>query len=201
MSAFPDTPVSLLARMVAQVTGESEQNWIAFFELYQPVIRKFAEYAGAKNEAEDVTQDVLLKLVSIFRNGAYCPGRGNFRSYLATIIRREVINRYHKAQVRGAGLHISINDDNSPLDVAVPPEVEANIDIKWRMARHAAAVEHVLTKTSISQKSKDVYRAYVIEEKSIDEVAKLFSMPKNSVSQIKTRIERMVADFESLTAE
>lgn len=141
MSAFPDTPVSLLARMVAQVTGENEQNWIHFFDLYEPVIKKFAEFVGAKNDAEDVTQDILLKLVEIFRNGAYSPIRGNFRSYLATIIRREVINRYHKARVRGAGFHVSINDDNSPLDIAVQSEVAANIDIKWRMAiRHFMSI-------------------------------------------------------------
>ena len=47
MSAFPDTPVSLLARMAAARTGASEESWTRFFELYQPVIMKFAAFSCA----------------------------------------------------------------------------------------------------------------------------------------------------------
>lgn len=198
MSVFPETPVTLLARMAAQVTGESEAGWVRFFDLYQPVIRKFAEYAGAKGDAEDVVQDVFLKLVEVFRRGGYQPERGRFRSYLATMIRREVINRWQKASVRGAGRHVSLDNDDFPLDVAVPSETEAVLDAKWRLAQHAAAVEHVLTKTALAQKSKDVYREYVLKERPIGEVAKEFGIPNNSVSQIKTRVERMIADYEGL---
>ena len=53
-------------------------------------------------------------------------------------------------------------------------------------------------KTALAQKSKDVYRSYVIDERPIDEVAAAFGIPNNSVSQIKTRVERMIADYESL---
>ena len=198
MSAFPDTPVTMLARMAAQVTGESEAGWVRFFELYQPVIKKFAEYAGAKRDSEDVAQDVFVKLVEVFRRGGYQPEKGSFRSYLATMIRREVINRWQKALVRGAGRHISIDDDDSPFEVAVPSETAAILDAKWRLAEHAAAVEHILTKTALAQKSKDVYREYVLKERPIGEVAKEFGIPNNSVSQIKTRVERMIADYEAM---
>ena len=107
MSLFPNTPVTLLARMAAHITGESESGWVRFFELYQPVIRKFAEYTGGKYDAEDVSQEVFLKLVKIFRNKEYDPKQGRFRSYLAIIIRNEVINRWQKASVRGAGYRYS----------------------------------------------------------------------------------------------
>jgi DNA-directed RNA polymerase specialized sigma subunit len=100
--------------------------------------------------------------------------------------------------VRAADRRISIDNDNSPLEIGVPSETEAVLDAKWRMARRAAAVEHILTKTALAQKSKDVYRSYVIDERPIDEVAKAFGIPNNSVSQIKTRVERMIADYESL---
>ena len=57
MSIFPETPVTLLARMAAARTGASEASWVQFFELYQPVIVKFAAFSGAGREAEDVAQD------------------------------------------------------------------------------------------------------------------------------------------------
>lgn len=201
MSAFPDTPKTLLSRMAAQVTGESEASWVRFFDLYQPVIRKFAEYVGAKGEAEDVVQDVFVKLVEVFRKGAYKPDRGCFRAYLATLIRREVVNRWHKAQVRAVDRQVSLDNDDFPVEVAVPSETAAIIDAKWLQARRSAAIEHVLTKTALAQQSKDIYRAYVLEERPIGEVAKSFGVPNNSVSQIKTRVERMITDYEAMFAE
>ena len=194
MSTLPDTPVTLIARMAAQVTGEDEAGWVRFFDLYQPVIRHFARAAGAKMDEEDVAQDVLLKLVEVFRRGAYKPEKGRFRAYLAAITRREVINRWQKAQARAEGRQVPIDD----VQLTVPPEAAAVLDAKWHLAQHAAAVEHVLTRTALAQKSKDVYRAYVLEERPIGEVAKAFGIPRNSVSQIKTRVEAMIADFEAM---
>ena len=194
MSKIPDTPVTLIARMAAQITGEDEAVWVKFFDLYQPVIRHFAEYAGAKSDTDDVVQDVLVKLVDVFRSGAYRPERGHFRSFLATITRREVINRWQKAQARAAGIHVPIDD----VELAVPPEAAAMLDAKWRLAQCAAAIEHVLTRTALAQKSKAVYRAYVLEERPIGEVAKAFGVSRNVVSQVKTRVDAMIADFESM---
>ena len=197
MSALPDTPVTLIARMAAQATGEDEATWAKFFELYQPVIRHFAESAGAKSDAEDVVQDVLLKLVDVFRSGAYRPEKGRFRAFLATITRREVINRWQKAQSRAADRHVSLNRTTAQ-EIAVQPEAPAILDAKWRLAQHTATVEHVLTRTALAQKSKDIYRAYVLEEKPIGEVAKAFGVSRNVVSQIKTRVDAMIADFETM---
>ena len=70
------------------------------------------------------------------------------------------------------------------------------IDLDWRLAKRRAAVEHVLMKTAVSPQSKAVYRAYVLEGRSIGEVAKAFGIPRNSVSQVKTRLDRLVAAVE-----
>ena len=69
--------------------------------------------------------------------------------------------------------------------------------MKWRLARRRAAVEWALTKTALSAQSKAVYRSYVIDERPIGGVAAEFKNPRNSVSQIKTRAERLVSAIES----
>lgn len=194
MSDLPDTPVTLIARMAAQMTGEDEAGWVKFFDLYQPVIRHFAEYAGAKTDSEDVVQEVLIKLVDVFRRGVWKPEKGRFRAYLATITRREVINRWQKAQARAEGRQIPIDD----AEIAVEPEAAALLDAKWRLAQRTAAIEHVLTRTALAQKSKDIYRAYAMEERPIGDVAKAFGVSRNVVSQTKTRIDAMIADYEAM---
>ena len=198
MSAFPDTPVTLLARIAAQVTGkDDEAAWVRLFELYEPAIRKFAEYQGGGSESEDVAQEIFLRLVEVLRGGKYSADAGKFRSYLATLIRRELVNRWRKRQARGGDSNVSMDNEDAGIVPAVDSETAAIIDAKWRLARHEAAVEHALTKTALAQRSKDVYRAYVLEERPIDEVARQFGIPNNSVSQIKTRVEKMIAAIES----
>jgi hypothetical protein len=58
-------------------------------------------------------------------------------------------------------------------------------------------VEHVLTKTLVTDLNKNLYRAYVLEERPIDEVVRLFGVTRNQVSQAKTRIGRMVDAIEA----
>ena len=79
----------------------------------------------------------------------------------------------------------------------MPPATPAILDAKWQAACQAAAVEHVLTKTALSRTSCAIYRAYVLEGRPIGEVAAAFGVPRNSVSQVKTRVDRMVARYAS----
>ena len=59
----------------------------------------------------------------------------------------------------------------------------------------------MLTKTALSERDRAVYRAYVQEGRPIAEVAAQFKLSRNSVSQIKTRIDkRIVAVGRELVA-
>ena len=200
MSAFPDTPVTLLARLAAQVTGRSDEAaWVRLFELYEPAIRKFSERHGAGADGEDVAQEIFLKLVGVLRGGGFKVGggAGKFRSYLATLIRHELVSRWRRTRARGGDGLVSLDGPGACLDLPVDSETAAVIDAKWRLARHAAAVEHALTKTALSAQAKAVYRAYVLEERPIGDVAAAFGLSRNAVSQIKTRVERMIAAIEA----
>ena len=197
MSAFPDTPATMLARLAAQRTCESEATWASVFALYEPAIRKCAAALGAGSDDEDVAQSIFVKLVDVLRNGRYSSDAGKFRSYLTTLVRRELISRWRKAKVRAASRHCSLDDLDESSSPAVPESVAAEIDAQWYRARHEAAVEHVLTKTLLARQSKDVYRMYVLDERPVGEVTDRFALSRNSVYQIKTRVEKMIAAVEA----
>lgn len=202
MAGFPDTPGTLLARIAVEVTGHTDEAaWVRLFELYAPAIQKFAADLGARSDAEDVAQEIFLKLVAVLRKGAYREDAGKFRCYLATMIRRELVSRWRKAQARGAAENIPLDGLEAGEEPAVPPAQEAVIDAKWRIARHEAAVEHALTKTALSARSRDIYRAYVLEGLPIDEVASRFGVTKNHIGQIKLRVGRMIATLEAEFAD
>ena len=66
------------------------------------------------------------------------------------------------------------------------------LDEDWRQAVLASAVDHVLNKTALSQRDRNVYREYAQEGHPIEEVAAKYGISRNFVSQIKTRIERRI---------
>ena len=66
------------------------------------------------------------------------------------------------------------------------------LDEDWRKAVLASAREHVLMHTALSDRDRQVYRAYAMEGEDIGEVAERFGISRNFVSQIKTRIEKRI---------
>ena len=192
MSAFPETSLTLLRKIAVQVTGERESAWVRFFGLYEPAIKRFVAYHDSAHDPDDVAQDIFLKLVNVVQAGRYDSSMGSFRAFLATMIRRHLVSLYRQDQARGAGLHVNIDD----VDPAVPADVAEQIDMKWRLARHQSAIEHVLTKTAISAQSRAVYRAYVEDEMPLDEVIAKFGVTKAAVYKIKSRVEQMAAIIE-----
>ena len=200
MANFPDTPVSLLVRLASDRTGiRDEAGWTRLFELYAPAIKAFAEERGGEGESEDVVQEIFMRLAEVLREGRVKVGgdAGKFRRYLATLVRNELVSRWRKRQARGEGLRVSFDDPGAGIEASVDSDAAMIVDVKWRLARRKAAEEWVLTKTALSAQSKAVYRAYVLEERPIGEVAAEFKIPRNSVSQIKTRVERMIAAIEA----
>lgn len=200
MARFPDTPVSLLAHIASEKTGvRDETAWTRLFELYAPAIKAFAEERGVGAEGEDVVQDIFMRLVEVLGGGKVKIGGGaaKFRRYLATLIRNELVSRWRRRQSRGGGSVVSMDDPESDVEPSVDSATAALIDAKWRLARHKAAVDWTLSKTALSPQSKAVYRAYVVEGRPIGEIAAEFGISRNSVSQIKTRVERMIAAVEA----
>ena len=197
MSAFPETSMTLLKKIAVQVTGERDAAWVRFFGLYEPAIKRFVAWHDSSHDPDDVVQDIFLKLVSVVQPRGYDSSKGSFRAFLATMIRRHLVSLYRKDQARGAGLHVDIDD----VEPSVSADVAEQIDLKWRMARHQSAIEHVLTKTAISAQSRDIYRAYVEEGRFLDEVAAQFGVTKAVIYKIKSRVEQMAAIIEEEFAD
>ena len=211
MSSFPATSVTLIQKIKTLSPGEDGAAWVRFWDTYSLAIRRFAALKGGEANADDIVMTVLGKLVNVLRDGQYTPEKGAFHSYLATMIVNEVHMQHRKDLVRKADQHLSLdapvggNDDGNDMTLADTLQTRVTpadtYEDDWRQAVLASAVEHVLTKTALSNRDRAVYRAYVQEGRPIAEVAAEYRLSRNSVSQIKTRIEkRIVAVGRELVA-
>ena len=211
MSTFPVTSVTLIQKIKTLAPGEDSAAWVRFWDSYSLAIRQFAVLKGGEANADDIVMTVLGKLVEVLRTGQYTPEKGAFHSYLATMIVNEVHMQHRKDLVRKSDQHLSLDapvggddggDEATLADTLTSTETPIDeYEEDWRQAVLASAVEHVLTKTALSERDRAVYRAYVQEGRPIGEVAAEFRLSRNSVSQIKTRIEkRIVAVGRELVA-
>lgn len=190
MRTFPPTSVSLIAKIKDLPPGEDGAAWARFWELYAPAMRAFAVFKGGTSNADDIVMSVFGKLVDVLRGGQFDPSKGSFHSYLAAMIYNEVHMQHRKDEVRKSDAHVPL-DEKLVENLAAPSTGDVEAD--WQRAVLQAATEHVLTKTALSERDRDVYRFYVQERHAIEEVAEKFHITRNSVSQIKTRIEKRIA--------
>ena len=190
MSTFPPTSVSLIAKIRDLPPGEDGAAWARFWELYAPAMRAFAVFKGGTANADDIVMSVFGKLVDVLRGGQFDPSKGSFHSYLATMIYNEVHMQHRKDEVRKSDAHVPL-DETLVESLAAPSTGDVEAD--WRRAVLQAATDHVLTKTALSDRDRDVYRFYVQEQHTIEETAEKFRITRNLASQIKTRIEKRIA--------
>ena len=199
MSMFPPTSLTLLQKLAVEVTGGNEAAWVRFFGLYTPAIRRFVEWNDHAHDPDDVVQEVYLKLVEIIRSGKYDPDKARFRTFLALLIRRELITLYRQDQARHVEDRCSIDDLTE--EFAVPSDQQEKIDLSWAKAKHEAAVEHVLTKVAMKAQSRDIYRAYVVENRPVEEVAATFGVSADIIYKVKNRVNKMIEAVESEYSE
>lgn len=157
---------------------------------------------GGEENADDIVMQVLAKLVEVLRSGRYTPEKGKFHSYLATMIVNEVHMAHRKEIARAADRKVSIDStiggsasesNQTVADTLVAPTASPDqIDEDWRQAVLKSAVEHVLTKTALSERDRNVYRDYALAGKDISEVAEKYGISRNYVSQIKLRIDKRI---------
>jgi len=191
---FVKTQVTLLQNLAAEKAGEDEATWTLFVELYYPAMVAFAKGIGGNENAEDVVQDVFVKLVKVLRESKYerLPGK-SFRAYVKTLIRNQLHDLYRREKARGYGRLTPLTEAITEDVAAEEKELGAQMDLEWAKACQESAVAHVLEKTALSKQNKEIYREYAVRGRPIGEVAREFGVSKNLVSQIKTRVDKMVA--------
>ena len=203
MSLFPETPGTLLKKIVALKRGDDGAVWADFVERYTPAVREFLRLNRGdvgETELDDLVQDVFVKLVEVLRQERYDPRKAKFRTYLATLMRNLLVDRWRTRHGSSAdGPRRDGAPETAAADVTADPR--AAVDAVWRVAVHKAAIRHVMKVSMLAEESKAIYRAYALEDGEIGEVAERFGVTRNTVSKIKMRVDRMVAAVEEAYLE
>ena len=192
MWSYPETSATLLRTLREARSGVDDAAWARFVDMYGPVVHHLVRLLSpgiSDADTDDAVQDVFVKLVNILRSGAYDSAKGKFRTYLSTLVRRLLIDRYREAAARRLGRQVELD---AAEQIGIDDDPGAWMDAKWRVACRMAAERRVMEESALSEQSRDVWRLLTREGLSVKEVAKRLGMPANTVSKVKCRVETLI---------
>ena len=190
--SYPETSVTLLRTLREARSGVDDAAWARFVDMYGPVVHHLVRLLSpgiSDADTDEAVQDVFVKLVGILRSGAYDPAKSKFRTYLSTLARRLLIDRYREAarrQSRNVGLEAAEG-------IAFESDPGEWMDAKWRVACRMAAERRVMEESAISEQSREAWALLSRGRLSVKEVARRLGVPANTVSKVKRRMEARIA--------
>ena len=190
--SYPETSATLLRTLREARSGVDDAAWTRFVDMYGPVVHHLVRLLSpgiSDADTDEAVQDVFVKLVNILRSGAYDSAKGKFRTYLSTLVRRLLIDRYREAVARRRDRQVELD---AAEQIVVDDDPGAWMDAKWRVACHMAAERRVMEESALSEQSRDVWRLLAHEGLSVKEVAKRLGMSANTVSKVKCRVETLI---------
>ena len=163
--------------------------WGAFVDRYGPKIYAWCQHWQLqKADAEDVTQNVLVKLMQKMSAFAYDPSR-SFRAWLKTVT-RHVLADYldgRKLGTQGTG-------DSLALETLA--HAEAREDLAQRLEREfdCELFEEASARVrlKVSPEKWEAFRLLALEEKSGAEVAEQLNMKVATVFVIRSKVKKLL---------
>lgn len=197
MATIPTTPKELIAAL--QSEGEIDNaRWEQFDALYRPVIRLFLEQkfgALVSIDAEDITQDVMVKLIDVFKKGLYAERRGRFRRYLAAMVNNCAVNTLRRRQPdRWQSLETI---DLESLDDPSLGHAYDQLERQWHEALYQRMTQLYFTHFAHDPTDRAVWDAYRHGESSTETAHRL----GKTAEAVRQQRKRILATLQSLAKE
>jgi len=192
------TRTSLLVRLKDK--GD-EHSWCEFYNIYGRLIFGYTlHFQISYAEAEDIVQEVCIKVFRQIDRFDYSPERGRFRGWLKTITRNTVIDYLRRRQRRR-----NAKQEFQNTREAMILEFEAKVDDdvwawEWRKSLYENALERV--RARVDSDTFRVFKLYALENVSMDTVMEESGLKANAVYAVKHRILKYIREeVERLQSE
>lgn len=191
MDASWDLPVDPLA---ALRDGDPEpfESFVASHA--RRLVGFFRRRGASLEEAEDLTQDVLLKL---HRSAAGYRPRERFPAYVARVAQNQLIDarRRRGARIQPLSLDGGADDDDRGVPADLAAEFRDPLE-PLALAEEAARVREVLA--TLSEAHRTIFEVAVVQELSYGEISDLLGIP---VGTVKSRVFHALRNLRARLAE
>jgi RNA polymerase sigma factor (sigma-70 family) len=191
---IPSTHCSLLAML--REDGDSNTAWNVFHGRYRDVILAWCYQRGLVAEAEDLTQEVLLKLFRALPRHVHNPLQGPFRSWLKTVVHntlRDYWRKQHRAgRVAGIGGSTFLAKLGDLADLHQQAE-ELSTLVRNRAEQDATDVIGRV-RARVNDKTWQAFVQTWYEQRSAAEVARELGLTTATIFKHAYRVKQMVRE-------
>lgn len=163
--------------------------WAEFTHRYQPLIRRFCLRRGLDAvDAQDVSQDVLARLVRAMRTFRYDP-RGGFRRWLYTVCRNALHDHRRKARRPGRGTGDSLVAKilaNQPA----PESASRSRSDEYERELFGLALSRV--RARVAEHNWKAFELSVLEGRSVEETAGTLGLHAGMIYVARCKITKML---------
>ncbi len=183
-----NTRATLLERLR---DGADALAWDEFFAYYWPTIYGFARHRGcSEHTAEEIVQDVMLKVFQQRDVYQYDPTRGRFRDWLGTVVRNNVAEHRRRPanRLRGAGGEVNVAE----FDAA---DNRQEVDAAWEEAFENSLLLALLNavRREMSARTYLAFELVALEGLSGGAASRMVGLSRNAVYKAHKRVlERLV---------
>jgi RNA polymerase sigma-70 factor (ECF subfamily) len=192
MSSEIRDPMATSPIIFGRLRRQDPRAWEDFVSRYQPMILGWCRQWFPR-EADDMAQEVFVKLVSCLGRYDYDPQKGRFRGWLKTVTHHLMAALKRRPQ-------LPVIDDQVLLDVAeAPADFEQRLAAMLDLERLCEAKERVR-----AQVKESTWRAYVetAERGPATEVGRELGLSVGAVyrarHKVKESLRREIVNLDSL---
>lgn len=161
--------------------------WETFDAIYRPMLIRYAQRHGvAAVEAEEIAQDCLGTIARRIEAFDYDPARGRFKGWLATMVRNRVLNQRRSRRAAAADSGVLENTADAG---AAPDEFFERVWLEEHLWHCLREIERETEPVKYR-----AYVAYVIEERSVEDVCAMTGLTASNLYTIKWRITQRIAE-------
>jgi RNA polymerase sigma-70 factor (ECF subfamily) len=178
MSADAPSPQFATDEMIERCLNGDQAAWESIVRLYRRKVFNVAyKFVGRHDQAEDLTQDVFLKL---YKSLDTFDRRANFQTWLISVSRNLCIDHYRAVRKERE----TINRDVDPADFA-PAAPDTRADTQLEQRDRVKLLRRALDKLAPTLRTAVMLRD--IQELTYQEIADRLHLPEGTV---KSRINR-----------
>jgi RNA polymerase sigma-70 factor (ECF subfamily) len=178
MSQFEPAQASTVDELIERCLAGDQHAWEQIVRLHwRKVFNVAYKFVGKHDEAEDLTQDIFLK---IFKSLSSFDRRANFQTWLISVSRNLCIDHYRSVRKERETIDRDVDPgDLMPVSVEVSPYAQLEHRDRVSMLREAMTALPETLRTAVLLRD--------IQELTYQEIADRLELPEGTV---KSRINR-----------
>ncbi|TWU23420.1 RNA polymerase sigma factor [Novipirellula galeiformis] len=169
--------------------GGNDAAWSQLVDIYQPLIASWLRrYSIPAQDAADVAQEIMTIMIKELPRFEHSGRTGAFRSWLRSVTANRVRQFWRDGRLRP----IATGDDDFRMMLSELEDPNSEMTRRWNEQHDVHVLQHITLaiEGEFTEKSMQVFRRHVLQQRDASEVAKEAGISSAGVYQIKSRILR-----------